>query len=126
MLSLLKIRAPRPPLALWFPPEVTVKHAIKHDLDVATAKKVTEKAYDSYKAKFAEYNPTFRWATDNKAEVSFKAKGITLAGSFTILPGQIDFDLDVPFLLRPFQSKAVEVVEGEVKEWIQKAKAGQI
>jgi hypothetical protein len=103
-----------------------MKHAIKHDLDVATAKKVTEKAYDSYKAKFADYSPTFRWASDNKAEVSFKAKGIAIAGSFTILPGQIDFDLDVPFLLRPFQSKAVEVVETEVKEWIQKAKAGQI
>jgi hypothetical protein len=107
-------------------PEVLVKHAIKHDLDVATAKKVTEKAYDSYKARFAEYKPTFAWVSDNKANVSFNAKGITLAGSFTILPSQIDFELDVPFLLRPFQSKAVEVVENEVKEWIQKAKAGQI
>lgn len=103
-----------------------MKYAIKHDLDVATAKKVTEKAYDSYKARFADYKPTFNWATENRADVSFNAKGITLAGSFTILPSQIDFELDVPFLLRPFQSKAVEVVESEVKAWIQKAKNGQI
>ena len=103
-----------------------MKHTIKHDLDVATAKKVTEKAFDTYKAKFAEYNPTFRWASDSKADVAFKAKGISIAGTFTVLPGQIDFDLDVPFLLRPFQSKAVEIVDREVQEWIQKAKNGQV
>lgn len=103
-----------------------MKHTIKHDLDIATAKRVTEKAFESYKAKFAEYNPTFKWASDNKADVSFKAKGITLAGSFTILPSAIDLELDVPFLLKIFQSKAVEVIDEEVKEWIQKAKAGQI
>jgi len=103
-----------------------VKHSIKHDLDVALAKKVTEKAYDSYKSKFADYSPTFRWASVSKAEVSFNAKGIKLAGSFTILPGAIELELDVPFLLKPFQSKAVDVIETEVKEWIQKAKAGQV
>lgn len=103
-----------------------MKHTIKHDLDIPLAKKVTEKAFESYKAKFGEYNPTFKWATDNKAEVSFKAKGITLAGSFTILPGAIELELDVPFLLKVFQSKAVEIIDTEVKEWIQKAKAGQV
>ncbi|RYE94213.1 MAG: hypothetical protein EOO75_02540 [Myxococcales bacterium] len=103
-----------------------MKHSIKHDLDLATAKKVTEKAFDTYKAKFAEYNPTFSWASDSKADVAFKAKGITIAGSFTVLPTQIDFDLDVPFLLRPFQGKAVEIVDKEVQEWIQKAKNGQV
>jgi hypothetical protein len=32
-------------------------------------------------------------------------------------------DLDVPFLLRPFQGKAISVIEGEIKEWLAKEKA---
>ena len=32
-------------------------------------------------------------------------------------------DIDVPFLLRPFKSQALGVIEGEINEWIKKAKA---
>lgn len=103
-----------------------IKHIIKHDLGVDTAKKVTEKAFESYKARFAEYNPTFRWASANKADVAFSAKGITLKGTFTALANQIELELDVPFVFKLFQSKAVEIIDAEVKEWIQKAKSGQI
>jgi hypothetical protein len=103
-----------------------MKHLIKHDLTVPVAKQATEKAFEVYKARFAEYNPTFRWATDNKADISFNAKGITLKGSMTVVPSQIELELDVPFLFKLFQSKAIEIIETEVKVWIEKAKAGQL
>jgi len=32
-------------------------------------------------------------------------------------------DIDVPFLLRPFKSQALGVIEGEINEWIKKAKS---
>jgi Putative polyhydroxyalkanoic acid system protein (PHA_gran_rgn) len=103
-----------------------MKHAIPHDLDTATAKKVTDRAFDEYKARFAAYSPTLRWATDRHAEIAFSVKTMHVGGSMTIEDRSIDVDLDVPFLLRPFRSMALEVIDREVKAWIVKAHAGQI
>ena len=38
----------------------------------------------------------------------------------------IVMDLDVPFLFRPFQKRAMEVIEREVQVWIGKARSGEI
>jgi hypothetical protein len=103
-----------------------MKHNISHDLSIPLAKQATEKAFEAYKARFGEYNPSFRWATDTKADISFKIKGVSLAGSMTVMPSIIEMDLDVPFIFKIFQKKAVEVIEDEVKIWIGKAKAGQL
>jgi hypothetical protein len=35
-------------------------------------------------------------------------------------------ELNVPFLLRPFQKTALGVIENEIKRWIDKAKAGKV
>jgi len=43
-----------------------------------------------------------------------------------VLERSIDLDLDVPFLLRPFKNQALGVIEGEIREWIDKARAGKI
>jgi hypothetical protein len=103
-----------------------MNHSIPHDLDQATAKRVVDKAFEDYKKRFAEYDPTMRWARDDRAEIGFNAKGIRLSGAMTVAARAIDLDLDVPFLLRPFRGKAIEVIEDEVKKWIAKAKAGEI
>lgn len=103
-----------------------MKHSISHDLPVDLAKQATEKAFEAYKARFGEYNPTFRWASDSKADIAFSVKGVSLSGSFTVLPKVIEMDLDVPFVFKIFQKKAVEIIEGEVKTWIGKAKNGQL
>lgn len=103
-----------------------MKHLIDHDLDLPTAKKVTERAFAEYSAQFAHYEPTMRWINERKGELSFNAKGIRLTGTMEILEKAIALDLDVPFLLRPFQKKAIEVIEREVRVWIGKAHAGQI
>jgi hypothetical protein len=51
---------------------------------------------------------------------------MTLSGSIEVLPRSIDLDLEVPFLLRPFKSQAVNVIEAEIREWIDKARAGSV
>jgi hypothetical protein len=43
-----------------------------------------------------------------------------------VRPSSIDMELEVPFLLRVFQGQAVKLIEGEIKEWIGKAKQGQL
>jgi hypothetical protein len=103
-----------------------MKHSVAHDLDQATAKKVTEKAFGAYKERFAEYNPTLEWMNDSLAETTFSAKGIKLKGSFELKPKAIAIELDVPFVLSMFKSKAVDIIEREIKAWVAKAKSGEI
>ena len=102
-----------------------MKHSVPHDLGQEKAKVVAEKAFDSYKERFAKYNPTCKWVDDRKADISFTAKGITLNGAIEVNPTNIEMELDVPFLLKPFKGKALGVIEEEIKKWIGKAKAGE-
>jgi putative polyhydroxyalkanoic acid system protein len=103
-----------------------MKHTIEHDLDLATAKKVTDRAFAEYGSRYPDYEPTLSWTNDRRANVSLNAKGVKLKGEMLIAEGSISLDLDVPFLFRPFQKKAIEVIDREVKVWIEKARNGQI
>ena len=42
------------------------------------------------------------------------------------MASSIELELDVPFLFRPFRKQAIRVIEEEVQEWIEKAKAGDL
>jgi Putative polyhydroxyalkanoic acid system protein (PHA_gran_rgn) len=103
-----------------------MKHEIPHDLDVALAKIVTAKAFESYRVRFAEYAPKLEWLDDRQARIEFRVKGLRLQGSIGIRPRSIDVDLDVPLVFRLFRNKAIEVIEREVRVWIGRAKAGQL
>jgi len=103
-----------------------MKHVIKHDLSPELAKKATVKAFESYKAKFADYNPTDKWVTENKAEISFSAKRMTLNGGVELRPGEIELELEVPFIFRVFSGRAMKIVEEEIREWIERAKNGEL
>ena len=103
-----------------------MKHEIHHGLSPDLAKKAIDKAMEAYSARFAEYNPSFRWVTDNKGELGFKAKGVSVDGTIEIAGAKILVDLDVPFLLRIFKGKAIDVIDREVKKWVEKARNGEI
>jgi hypothetical protein len=103
-----------------------MKHSVPHNLPLDAAKKVAQHAIDAYQARFAEYHPTVRWVNEQLAEVSFKARGISLKGTFEILADRIDMDMEVPLLLRMFKQKAIDVVEEEVKKWLGKAHNGEV
>jgi hypothetical protein len=103
-----------------------MKHEIPHDLDLALAKTVAVRAFESYRARFAEYGPKLEWLNDRNARIEFRVKGLRLHGSIGIRPRSIDLDLDVPLVFRLFKNKAIEVIEAEVRAWIVKAKAGQL
>lgn len=103
-----------------------MKHVIKHDLSPELAKRATEAAFATYAERFANYNPTADWSSDTKADISFSAKGVKITGSFELHPGEIEMNLKVPFLLKPFTGRAVRVVEESIQEWVEKAKAGEV
>ena len=103
-----------------------MKHQVPHDLGQERAKQVAEKAFESYTAKFAEYQPKVTWKDARTAQIAFNVKGLSLTGCLEVNPTDITMDLDVPFLLRPFKGTALAVIEQEIREWIGKAKAGSL
>lgn len=102
-----------------------MKHSVTHGIDKPLAKKATEKALEAYKERFAEYNPTVTWQSDDHAKVEFKAKGMTLKGDFELTDNEVNIEMDVPLLMKPFRKKAVSVVENEILAWVEKAKNGE-
>src|SRR5688572_21028777 len=103
-----------------------MKHSVAHDIGQEKAKKAAEAALAQYSQKFAKYSPKTQWVSENKANISFTIKGMSLSGVIEVLPTSIDMDLDVPFLFRPFKSQALNIIEGEIKDWIAKAKKGEV
>lgn len=104
-----------------------MKHVIVHDLGVPMAKKVAEAAFAEYEQRYAKYNPKFRWASDRKAEgITIHAMGVTLAGAMEVSEGEITVDVRVPFILRPFRGRAMEIIEREVKDTVGRAHAGEL
>ena len=106
--------------------ETAVKHLVEHDLDLETVTRVVHLALDSYVQRFSGYSPQLKWTSERNARVSFKAKGITLNGTVEVRPRNIAIDLDVPFILRVFKKKAIDVIEREMRKWLEKARAGEL
>jgi Putative polyhydroxyalkanoic acid system protein (PHA_gran_rgn) len=103
-----------------------MKHSVSHDLGQQRAKQAAEAAIAAYGQKFAKYRPQTQWVSDSRANIAFNVKGMSLSGSLEVHEKTIDLDLEVPFLLRPFKNQAISVIEGEIRHWIDKARAGQI
>lgn len=103
-----------------------MKHSVTHNLGLETARKVARAALQTYAERFPDFSPTSSWPTDDKATIGFSAKGMSVTGSVEVKPSSFDINLDVPFLLKPFQSKALEVIEREISKWIGKAQSGEL
>lgn len=103
-----------------------MEHRIDHDLSPELARKAVARAVEAYSEKLAKYSPTVEWQGEDRVDVGFKAKGITLSGTLTLVPQAVIVDMDVPLLLRPFRKTAIDVIETQVKEWVRRAHAGEV
>jgi hypothetical protein len=103
-----------------------MRHEVTHGLGLELAKKVVRAATESYAVRFAKYSPKTSWVSETKANVSFSVPGGDLSGSLEVKSDVVIFELDIPFLLRPFKGRAIDIVEGEIKIWIEKAKKGEL
>lgn len=103
-----------------------MKHSVPHSLGLETARKVVRSAFSNYTDRFSDFSPKATWKSEDEAQVTFAAKGMSIQGKVLVRESAIDIDLDVPFLLKPFQGKAVEVIEREFGKWIEKAKNGEL
>jgi hypothetical protein len=103
-----------------------MRYLVRHDLAPALARRVAEQAFASYAARYAKYQPELSWQSATRAKASFHAKGIHIGGTIELEPGAIAFELDVPWLLRIFEGRAIAVVEREVRVWEQAAQRGEL
>jgi hypothetical protein len=104
-----------------------MQHIIKHDLSPELAKKAAENAAEHYTEKWQKYDAKTTWLSDTKAEISFHVKGVHVAATIDMQPGQVVIDMQkVPLLLRPFKNMALGVVQKTMEQWIAKAKDGEL
>ena len=103
-----------------------MKHTIDTGLDLPSSKRAIDHAMAAYKERFADYQPRFAWASAERGEFGFNAKGVSLGGTLLVREGKIDVDMEVPFLFRVFQGKAMQVIEEQVQLWVGKVKRGEV
>jgi len=103
-----------------------MKHSVTHSLGRPMARKVARAAFEAYSERFSDFNPVTTWKSDDAADIRFSAKGIELSGAVSVTDNTIEMDLNVPFLLRPLQGKAVAVIDREIAKWIAKAERGEL
>jgi Putative polyhydroxyalkanoic acid system protein (PHA_gran_rgn) len=103
-----------------------MKHAVPHNLGKEGAKRVAEAALKSYAERFSQYSASVQWQSPERATIGFEVKGISLKGAVEVQDTAINLELDVPFLMRPFQGKAISIIEEEIRSWIGKSQAGTL
>jgi hypothetical protein len=103
-----------------------MKKTIDTGLNVADSKRALTGAMDAYKARFAEYDPRFNWVSDTRGEFGFTAKGIEIGGNMEIRDNEVDVEMEVPFLFRIFQGRAMDVIREQIDLWVGKVKRGEV
>ena len=104
-----------------------MQHIIKHDLSPELAKKAANKAAEYYTEKWAKYDAKTTWTSDSHADITFHVKGVSVAATVDMEPGQVIIDMNkVPLLLRPFKNMALDVVHKTMEKWIVRAKNGEL
>jgi hypothetical protein len=103
-----------------------VRHVVTHELDLPTARRVADAAFDSYRKRFSVYHPELEWQTPLRARASFSALGVHAHGTVELAAGAIAFELEVPWPFRIFVGRAVSVVEREVRLWVEAARRGEL
>jgi len=103
-----------------------LRHSIKHSLPPEQLRLAVRKFAEVYCERFKEYHTSVDWLSDDQVEVSFKVKGIRLAGKLALEPTELGIDMDVPLPFHLFKSRAVKAIEDEVRPWLEKAARGEL
>jgi Putative polyhydroxyalkanoic acid system protein (PHA_gran_rgn) len=103
-----------------------MKHRIPHGLSHDLARRVARRALETYRDRFADYEPIGEWVDEDHAMVSFKAAGRRLEGQVRVDTEAIELELEVPLLWRPFQGQAMRLIEEQVQSWLERARNGEL
>jgi hypothetical protein len=98
-----------------------VKHRIEHTLGRERAKELADQAWAHYRTRHSRFSPEAQWDEPYRARITFHALGAKLEGFATFEEQAVVIDFKVPLLLKPFEKQAVQLVETEVRTWLDKA-----
>jgi len=94
-----------------------MRHSVSHELDPDEARQVARRAVDSYLARFADYDAAARWIDSDHCRIAVRVQGLSLHGLIALLPHELSMDVDVPWSLSMFASRAVDVIDREARLW---------
>jgi len=103
-----------------------MQHRVPHDLPLDLARRVLRRALGGYVERFGKYRPQLTWRGEDAAEIAFTAMGMPVFGAVELSERAIDIDIEVPLLLAPFRARAIEVVEREIRTWLERARRGDL
>lgn len=94
------------------------RHVFSHPLDDIGARALIEQAFSHYAERYPSANLQLLWMSDTRAELLGLARGLKLKARIELMTSRCVLDVDVPFVLRPFQDVAQRAIEREVKRWL--------
>ena len=100
------------------------RHGFTHPLDDAGARALIEQAFAHYADRYPSAQLQLVWASATHGELHGLARGLKMKARIELQTSRCVLDVDVPFLLRPFQDVAQRAIEREVKRWLERAAAG--
>jgi hypothetical protein len=103
-----------------------IRHLLSHDLDPTQSKGVIDAAFGFYRTRYPRAEISLLWQSDQSATLCFKARAITLKGTIVLRPGGIELALDLPFIFRVFQKRALRLIDNEANQWVQRAREGKL
>jgi hypothetical protein len=98
-----------------------MKHRVQHPLPSADAKKLLDRALDTYREHYAEYSLKTGWVDDETAQVGFEVTGKKIDGQIRVCEDGYEIDLDLPWVFLPFKNKIAKSLDREFARWIEKA-----
>ena len=103
-----------------------MKQTIAHDLSMELARLAARSALAHYQTRFAHAHITPAWHGPDEAVVTFSLRGFHLKPRIHLRAGAIEVEMDVPFLARPFETRARARIERELALWLDKARRGEL
>lgn len=101
-----------------------MKHRFSHGSDPETVARAAKQAFSHYAALYPRYQLGLDWKNDASAVFNIEIKGMRVRGDLDIGASDVEVDLALPFLFRPFARRATDIVEREARAWIAKATTG--
>lgn len=103
-----------------------MKQTVPHDLQMDLARQAANAALTDFQRRFPHAHITPQWLSPDEAIVAFSLRGFRLNPRIRLRAGAIDVEMDIPFLARPFESRARARIERELAVWLDKARRGDL
>jgi len=98
-----------------------MKHVFKHDVDIETAKRAVNMAWESYKGRLSKYRPSMEWVDDSVARVGFSIGSVGIRCEIGVSSCEIEISASVPGIFSLFKKRAILIIEDEIRKWTAKA-----